>query len=532
MTQPYINIPTAHKSRRITLSRTEFISSAFFTDNGAPFKFKGREYLEPIYNQKFRYLVILASRQAEKSSFIAKDMLADAILNKNDSLLYVTAQQRQSDEFVHRKINRQFELNSELALEYLGPSTIDNVRDKMFSNGTTLSFRAIGQNADSARGLPARKIFFDETQSILSDNIPIVSECAQSYPDDSAYVFSGTPLSTKNVLSQKYYETKQFEWIITCTHCSKANPSLGMEHIDPKKPYLFCLHCGKEMEARNGAWVAMNPDSKLAGYRISRLMTPACTWRTPANDGVLDKLDTYPEAAFCQEVLGLPFDSGNLPITEEEVFACCDERDFIDPFNPGQNLLIRPLFAVIDWAWNLKAGGRAFTIMAIGMLNNNRIEILYVKRFSGMMYHNPDTVLNEIADTCNRLKVQAIGTDFGVGHKENYRLVDLAQAKVFEMLYTGSPKVAFWDNQVKMYKIGRTASLDLVFNRLKKRLYSFPRQPQIAPYASDILNVYTEYDPNWKRIKYEHAGTGPDDFLHLLNYLGILVEKYVGGFVR
>ncbi|MBT4359795.1 MAG: hypothetical protein HOD11_02375, partial [Candidatus Marinimicrobia bacterium] len=403
MTQPYIHIPTNHKARQITLSRTKFISSAFYTDNGAPFRFEGREYLEPIYNHKHRYLVILASRQAEKSSFIAKDMLADAILNKNDSLLYVTAQQRQSDEFVHRKINRQFELSPELAQEYLGAGTIDNVRDKMLSNGTTLSFRAIGQNADSARGIPARKIFFDETQSILSDNIPVVTECAQSYPETSAYVFTGTPLSTKNVLSQKYYETKQYEWIITCTHCNKANPPLGMEHIDPKKLYLFCSYCGKEMKALSGEWVAMNPDSKLAGYRISRLMTPACTWRTAANDGVLDKLNTYSEAAFYQEVLGLPYDSGTLPISEEEVFACCDERDFIDPMNPGPNLLIRPLFAAIDWAWNLKEGGRAFTIMAIGIFNNNRIEILYVKRFSGLRYHNPDTVLNEIADTCNRL---------------------------------------------------------------------------------------------------------------------------------
>ncbi|NQV14251.1 hypothetical protein HQ531_02250 [bacterium] len=286
------------------------------------------------------------------------------------------------------------------------------------------------------------------------------------------------------------------------------------------------------MEARHGKWVPMNPDSKLAGYRICRLMTPTCTWRTPANDGVLDKLDTYPEAAFYQEVLGLPYDSGVLPITEEEVYACCDDRDFIDPMNPRSGLTAHPLFAAIDWAWNSSDGGQAFTILTIGMFNNNRIEILFVKRFTGMAYHDPDNVLNEIASICNKNNVIVVATDFGIGHKENLRLVGLVKAKVFEMMYTSSPKIVEWDTIAKCYKIGRTTSLDLVFNRLKKKLYSFPKQKQISTYVADILNVYIEIDPNWKRKKYEHAGTGPDDFLHLLNYLGIVMEKFYGGVIR
>ncbi|NQU65534.1 MAG: phage terminase large subunit family protein, partial [SAR324 cluster bacterium] len=298
MTIPYISKPKRQKSQRKIISRSAFVSALFKTDSGRPFKFDGREYLKKIYNYSYRYVVLLASRQAEKSTLLSKDMLSDGILNSNDSLLYVTAQQRQADEFVHRKINRQFDLNPALEHDYLGPGSINNIRDKILSNGTTFAFRAIGQNADSARGIPARKIYFDEVQSILSDNIPIVTECAQSFPDDSAYSFAGTPLSTKNVLSQKFYKTKQFEWLITCGHCGRINPPLGMDHIDISRPFLFCLNCGKDLVARNGEWVAMNPESTLAGFRICRLMTPTCTWRTPANDGVLDKLEMYSESSF------------------------------------------------------------------------------------------------------------------------------------------------------------------------------------------------------------------------------------------
>ena len=65
-----------------------------------------------------------------------------------------------------------------------------------------------------------------------------------------------------------------------------------------------------------------------------------------------------------------------------------------------------------------------------------------------------------------------------------------------------------------------------VFSRLAKKKYKFPRKEIIKTFAEDILNVYIEYDPNYKKVKYEHAGTGPDDFLHLLNYSAILVEMF------
>jgi hypothetical protein len=534
MTKPYIYTGTSHQSQKPRIKRTHFISRTFKTDTGAPFLFKGREYLKEIYNRSYRYLVLLASRQAEKSTYLSKDMLCDAILKPNDSLLYVTALQHHSDEFVRRKVNRQFELNPVLKDQYLGRGAIDNIRDKILSNGTSLTFRAVGQTADSARGIPARKIFFDELQSIGDENnIAIVSECAQSFPDDSGYLFAGTPLSTKNVLSKRYFETKQFEWLIRCSHCHKRNPPLGMEHIDVKKPFLFCIFCGLEMQAGNGEWVAKKPGKKLYGFRLSRLFTPACTWVTDGNDGVLDKYRTYSEAAFHQEVLGLPYDSGTLPITEAEILACCDENTaFINPENPSPALMSRPMFMALDWAWNTKEGGQSFTAMVIGSLNGAKIEILFVKRFQGPKYAKAEAVLSEIANIANRLNIKFIGSDYGIGHKENTRLSDMVKAKVFEFQYVNTNQEYYWDAVGKCYKVGRTSTLNLVYTRFKKGLYKLPRKQDIAPYASDLLNVITEYDPNYKRVRYVHTGGGPDDLLHLCNYLSIIIQRYYSISIR
>ena len=510
-----------------TLLRHEFVERAFYTDSKEPFSFVGREYLIPIYDSDRRYLVLLASRQAEKSTFLSKDLLIDAMLNDNDALLYTSALQKHVDDFCHRKIDKQFNFNEALREEFLGAGTINNVRDKMLSNGTTIALRAIGTSPESARGIPARKIYFDEAQSIASDNFPIVMESTQSYPDDSAYIFTGTPLTRGNYLSQLYYESSQNEWIIRCDQCNKENEPLGINHIDENKPYLFCQFCGKRMNSQKGRWVPQKPDSTATGYRICRLMTPTARWKTDAKDGILDKYALYPEAQFMNEVLGVPWDFGVVPITEEKIYACCEDYDLLDLENPPPWIGGSHTFMAIDWAWSDVSGGQAYTIISVAMIEFERIKILYVKRFAGPKYHDPETVLHEMVLTAHRFSVQAIGTDYGVGHKENLRLRPLvAPIPVVEMLYTNQKKDAHYDWNSQTYSMNKSRSLDLVFSNLLKKRYKFPRKEIFETYAKDILNIYTEYDPNYKLVKYEHAGTGPDDFLHLLNYTAVLIEHY------
>jgi len=72
------------------------------------------------------------------------------------------------------------------------------------------------------------------------------------------------------------------------------------------------------------------------------------------------------------------------------------------------------------------------------------------------------------------------------------------------------------------YDVGRTESLDMTFSGLGRMWYMFPKKKQCTQYLQDILNVYVEFDPNTRKKKYDHAGTGPDDFLHLSNYIRIL----------
>jgi len=515
------------KRKTRTIKRSRFVELMFTPDGRQPFSFVGRKYLKPLYNWCCRQLVLMCSRQSEKTTFEGLDMQMDAILNPSDRLLFVTGFKDQVVDIVRHKIDVQFSWNPRLFQSLLGPGSINSTHEKQFTNGSSLSFRYAGWGADSLRGRSVRKIYFDECQLIPSDHVQVIMESTQAFPDTSAHYFVGTPLDSRNPLCRRFAASKQFEWCISCDHCGHLHGPLGIENIDPKRPYLFCLSCGKKMDPTRGKWIAKNPSSVVAGFRICRLMTPACRWTTASGGGILDKLKTYSEARFYNEVLGLPFDIGVLPISEPELRACCQDEPMLTPDNVPEWVFGKELFMAVDWAYSSTSGAQSSTIMAIGFRDTDKICLLYAKRFVGSPYQNPDTVLEEILRTAAQFKVLIIGTDFGIGHKENIRLrARGVQQKVVEMLYTNQHTMSTYDPAAQCYKLGRTLNLDLVFSDLKQQKIHFPRWEQFKYFLGDALNVFTEHDADTRLHHYHHAGTGPDDFLHLLVYLKVLIRHY------
>ncbi len=496
---------------------TQFIENVFRIDDGKRFSFDGRDYLIPIYNSHEPNLMIMSSRQAEKSTYLANTILSRAFLKKMPSALYVSSTKSQSEDFVRLRINQQFNLNPRLKKMYLSNKKTNRLSDIVLSSGVALLFRSIGLQANAVRGISAQEIYFDEVQNIYSDNIPIAMECAHSFTEKARYRFAGTPLSTKNHFSRLWDSSRQNEWIIFCTKCKQYDEPLGTNHIDENKPFLFCSNCGKPLDRNYGEWIPQNPSSSTNAYRICRLMTPNCRWTTSAGDGILDKYKTYSTALFHNEVLGLPYDSGSFAIRDKEIYAWCTEDEFIDPNNIPNGLSGTVQIMGIDWAWENPGGEHSHTIITIATKIQERIKIIYAKRFDSARYHNPDTVLKEMATLAQSFSVQIIGTDWGIGHKENLRLRNMVKPGVHEFMYTGSTKPLIWDRESYCYKIGKTPTMSGTFELIRNGTFEFPNIPTLKPFASDILSIFSEMDTVSKICKYDHIG--PDDFFHTLNYI-------------
>jgi hypothetical protein len=514
------------QTEKKTLSIPEYVERFFLTDEGKPFSFSGRDYLLPIYESDARWLVLMSSRQAEKSTFLSKMMLIYAIENENSSQLFVTSGHDQIRDFIRRKIYPQFHSQPDLWNSLLTGNSTKSLREITFSNGARIIFRAIGNSPDSVRGISASKIYCDEVESIPYENILIALECAQGRPEASAFVFAGTPLTLGNTMNRLFADTDQGEWCITCKHCKTVNPPLGMSHVDLKKEYLPCTECGEALDRLNGVWIPQSPSTQKTGFRINRLMTPTMIWRNYRN-GIHDNFESYPPDKFVNETMGLPYDVGKVPISEEEILKNCGEDAFIDLDSPPKYLESTHQLMGIDWAYNTKEGGKSYIALAVATLQMNDLKIIFAKRFIGIEYDDPDKVLNEISKIIRTLHVKFVACDHGGGgHNENIRLKKLFSNTVTirEMQSVGALNQIVTYKGDGLYSIAKTPTINQTFSRIKDGYFKFPRKEIIQKYISDLQNVRIDYNEDTRAIHFRKSDAGPDDFLHVLNYLSIISD--------
>src|SRR5713226_3634019 len=72
--------------------------------NGRPITFDGRHYLEAIYNSTARRIVIRASRQVEKSTFLVNSILYEAVTRPGVQMLFVCPRQEQASVFSNARL--------------------------------------------------------------------------------------------------------------------------------------------------------------------------------------------------------------------------------------------------------------------------------------------------------------------------------------------------------------------------------------------------------------------------------------------
>lgn len=463
-------------------------------------------------------MVLACSRQVGKSTFIRINMHYEALKDKGNSLLYTTITEKLLEDFRHRKLPQLFSNRSNGDNRFDIVTEINNKKMIKLSNGSFIYFRAIGSAPESALGITARKIFFDEVQSLNPESIATALECSASFQDNSSFVYCGTPISLLDPLWSIYESSTKHEWIIKCPKCHKELEPLGIENIDVTRPYLFCLKCSGKVDPLLGRWQQTNPDSDKFGYRINRLMDPDASWSNPQGSGILDLYKRYSPHQFNNYVLGLPSETGKNILSEKEILACCEDYEFFDILDVKPWSKMNYLVMAIDWAYNMDDGGSSFTTYALADNFNGKIWIRYAKRFDDPMI-TPDDIIAEISSVANRLPVKVILSDHGVGHLENKRLRSIIGKMVIEVIYSGESEIGTWQPKHNRYLLGRTRSLDTTINAIRQRKFAFPRHETINPFLGDLLHTQRVVDAEGCNPRYLKPSNSPDDFLHLLNYI-------------
>lgn len=504
-----------------------------------PFSFEGRRYLRQIYDTPSKRTLLKCGRQVEKSTLLGNKLISYACIVQALNCLYISPTNMQTKVFSQDRLKEPVE-TSEYLKSWTTTKLSDNVFLKKFINRSQITLRYCYMSADRVRGIPADIICIDELQDILTDNIPIIEQCASHSPY-KIYMYSGTPKSLDNTI--EYYWTEfstQNEWAVPCHRhsimtgggqTSKVYWNI-LDEGNIGKTSLICDKCKNQIipDDPQAQWVAMNPGiihripKPYEGFRIPQIMVPWIPWSE-----ILQNQLTYPRAKFHNEVLGLSYDSGTRPLTRKDVMDNCDPNIRLD--EAFQEKIKRhlagtyPIYAGIDWG----TGENTFTVMALGTYLQDRFTIFRIHRFEGRD-SEPDVMLDTVMNDIDRWTVRRVGADYGGGFWPNDKLLNrFGWERIVKYQYSTPNAKVKWEDGLKRYLVNRTEVMSDIFNAIKKRtVFRFPMWEHFQnPFGNDMLNIFSEFNEQRRENVYKKSPSSTDDSFHAiaLCFLASMIDR-------
>jgi hypothetical protein len=498
------------------------------------FSFENRRYLRMPYDTNSIRTLYKCGRQVEKSTLLGNKSLAYACIYNAFNILYVSPTNQQTKTFSQDRLRETME-TSDVLQAWTTTQLSDNVFLKKFINRSQITLRYAYHNADRTRGIPADMILIDEIQDILTDNIPVIEECASHSPF-KIMIYSGTPKSTDNTIEKFWNDfSTQNEWAVPCQHHGTPKDAsswhwniLGEANIGKKG--LICDKCGELIQSMHpeSQWVSLNPHVRrppsegglgakaYEGFRIPQLMVPWLKW-----DEILVKYATYPKGRFWNEVLGLSYDSGTRPLTRQDIIDNCQPGFFMN--NETLHKIRYQLggagmvWAGIDWGAGTE---HSYTVLTLGTYINDRFTIFYTHRFDGQEMEPPIqmALIDEILTYWN---VAGVGVDYGGGFHPNDTLTrKWGTNKIRKYQYSSPSQKVRFEDTMNRFVVHRTEVMTDLFAAIKRRdVFRFPDFAQFErPHGEDFLNIFSEYNENTRMIEYQKSPDKTDDSFHSFLY--------------
>lgn len=483
-----------------------------------------------------RNTVIVAGRQVEKSSSLANKALAESQIPWT-STIYVAPSKDQLSEFSFRRIDEVVETSP--GVKHLRDDNRWSVGRKSFSGlHSSITLRSAYLTPDRVRGIPAEVLFIDEVQDIITENIPVIRETLAHCDRVEGPIFRilGTPKTYDNPL--EYYwaqESTQNEWMIKCTSCGKWNEGMMEDNIGPHG--LICIKCDGKLNPfgmlddgkRHGAgWFRTGPtNADMEGFRIPQLLLPYSfaydrelfhqKW-----DELLYKKRRYSRPKFYNEVLGISYDSGDKPVTRQDLKEICSSEynlltlEGADVKAPAI-LTNGHVFCGVDWG----TGDPSKTIFSAARYDGEQFEVFYLKEFSRRLVSDPEATVREVIRLLKAVNADYVGLDWGLGWGLNSRIREaFGYGKTFIYAHTMQRDKRKYDASARVYILNRTAVLADVFHLIKTGEMKFRcswKELHEEGFAGDFLNVYKDITRNGY-LKYDHPQGTTDDTVHSIAF--------------
>jgi len=518
---------------------------------GKPLRLQNHKFMLPVYNSGDRRIVLKCSRQVSKSTTIANIQVAESMVRPYWRSLYVSPSALQTRQYSNEKLRPTVYESPFIADNFLNKKNlIDQVFEKTLSNGSYLFLRYAFLTAARARGIPASRVFFDEVQDLLKENIKVIAESVSasklSMGVAGTELLAGTPLTFTNTLEEYWKWSTQCEWVVPCDcRLPRYWNVLGIENIG--KSGLICSGCGKPIDASAGQWVSFQSNESYNGYHVTQLMVPWKQDEKSWREEIVFKYEKWPASNFHNEVLGLAYDTASAPVTRMDIERCSWPRKKFATIDsskwhriPSPSTSGMRLFAGIDWGEGREEGGMdggkkrfaSFTVLTIGgYIAPGLFWPVFIKRYRGKEV-DPEVVLPDVLNICGIFNTSVIGADWGHGWGMNSRIIKAVGRDSFmQFQYSSSLNARkSWDAPGFKWIVNRNAAMSSFFQDIKNGQFLFPPWELFEEFGKDILAEYVEFNDRSRTMLYDHPIDQPDDALHSMLYARLTADIMLGRF--
>lgn len=499
------------------------LAEAVFMLDGQPFSTSQYGYMEGPLNDGHPDQLMVMGRQVGKSVILAVKQLLMAATRPHTGLLHVSPAEKNLYQFINDRVD-PFLSSPNFRKLFVTKGAKSNMSAKNIGS-STINYRAVHDDAERVRGITAGVVTVDEMQSIATDKLQII-QAVMTRPKFKMQIRAGTQ-STRDASVNYYWEKSDMkELAIKCSGCSKWN-TLGEKNIG--KHFLICSGCGKQINAGRDpwAWIPMSSNSAISGYRMPSIGVPDIDWTM-----IMGWYEQFTQRNFYCEVLGLPFDSGSKPITEEKMRRACHEPDGPHPemstwWDP-KKIKGRRTFAGIDWGANL---GSTTQIVVWVEYEHSKYFCCYAKKFTGYE-SDPQVQQKIIADVIERYECMYICADWGGQYEANKKLQQKFGMNRYHevMLNGGQREMMKFNAESQFWTCSKEQSLADLFLMITQCKITYPQWEVTRPFAQEILNEFMEYNPHRLIMEYDHPVDKPDDFLFSCLFASLAVGLSNGKF--
>ena len=480
----------------LMINRKQLAEASLELD-GDRFSLNDYPFYHALYKGEWPSTLLMCGRQVGKSVSAAAFSVCESVAIPHFKTLYIAPTLKQTSTFSNTRVSKLVR-HSPGIKALMGAVTSDNVFLKVLGNGSELIFNYASDDPDRVRGISADRVIYDEVQDIDYDAVvPVVNECLAN----SKYGFvsyMGTPKTQENTIQFIWDNSSQSEWCVKCDACSKYSFYRTVDGVGKTGP--ICLHCKKNVDPRNGMWVDMKKEYYTKAFHVPQIILPANAEHGNRWERILNKLDTYSDTKFKNEVLGVSDSVGSRLISMEELHRACKSRQSASGFVCGgvdwSGGGSKGLSRTVSWVFSRSPGGK----------------------FVCHHYHiykdvNPVDAVDRIAQTFRDHQVALVMGDAGEGALANSLLTKkLMGTPVYQCQYGSSSKPLKW-NGVDRYLVDRTTLIDCFFLDIKQGRIQFLSQSEMKEAFDDFLALYEEVMPSGKKV-WRHSPNSPDDCLH------------------